>query len=346
MTKRQKLRVLLYQDATISINLDLIAEMLNHILPDIHFVLGRQSVKLGTVIESPFTFCTLPPAVQHETADSFLSIVATAKRYDNNYFFDAIDNVVILSFAGWDKLTNLPTVNGLIYFLALLLSDYVFGGQRHNISRGCLNDFRWNKADIDFGMSGARFCPECKARLKRLKLSKQQQSIYKGIDLILNDLSTASRKDSSILEYWQSTNKRASFDVFLCHNSSDKKEIRAMSKKLETAGLRAWLDEEQIRPGQSWQAQLEHQIEAVKSAIVFVGTNGIGPWQNMELRAFLEEFARQAKPVIPVILPTCKSVPELPMFLRQIMWVDFRRGRSKQNPIKLLVWGITGKRPG
>ncbi|HEY6341772.1 MAG TPA: hypothetical protein VIY49_09790 [Bryobacteraceae bacterium] len=47
--------------------------------------------------------------------------------------------------------------------------------------------------------------------------------------------------------------------------------------------------------------------------------------------------------MIPVLLPDAPSKPELPVFLRGLTWVDFRS--DEPDPLKLLVWGITGKRP-
>jgi len=44
-----------------------------------------------------------------------------------------------------------------------------------------------------------------------------------------------------------------------------------------------------------------------------------------------------------VLLPGSPSVPRLPLFLRQMTWVDFRS--EDPDPLQLLVWGITGERP-
>jgi hypothetical protein len=73
------------------------------------------------------------------------------------------------------------------------------------------------------------------------------------------------------------------FDVFLCHNGEDKPAIREIAQKLVKEGIKPWLDEEQIRPGTTWQKALGEQIESIKSAAVFVGKNGVGPWQNEAL---------------------------------------------------------------
>ena len=87
---------------------------------------------------------------------------------------------------------------------------------------------------------------------------------------------------------------------------------------------------------------LEQQIGQIKSAAVFVGKEGIGPWQRQELDAFLREFARRECPVIPVLLEDVPKQPALPVFLRGMTWVDFRR--QDPDPREQLIWGITGER--
>ena len=82
----------------------------------------------------------------------------------------------------------------------------------------------------------------------------------------------------------------------------------------------------------------------IKSAAVFVGKNGIGPWQQEELTAFLREFLNRRCPVIPVILPDAATKPRLPIFLNSKTWVDFRK--DDPDPMEQLIWGITGNKVG
>ncbi len=135
--------------------------------------------------------------------------------------------------------------------------------------------------------------------------------------------------------------KETRFDVFLCHNSVDKIAVKKIGEQLEREGIRVWLDEWQLRPGFPWQRVLEEQIEIIKSAAVFVGSDGVGPWQNLELEAFLREFVDRKCPVIPVILPGVDKNPGLPVFLRGMTWVDFRK--KEPDPLKQLIWGIAGE---
>ena len=134
------------------------------------------------------------------------------------------------------------------------------------------------------------------------------------------------------------------FDVFLSHNSLDKPLVREIACRLKAdARLRCWLDEEQLRPGRSWQKDLENGILASKSVAVFVGKNGLGPWENEEMRAALNRAVKNKLPVIPVLLPETPLVPKLPLFLEGFTWVDLRPGITEEN-LKVLIWGITGKK--
>lgn len=115
------------------------------------------------------------------------------------------------------------------------------------------------------------------------------------------------------------------FDVFLCHNSVDKPEVRRINQLLKAQSLVTWLEEEQLSPGVPWQLELEGVISRVRAVAICVGNGGIGPWQDVEIRAFLSEFIKRGCRVIPVILPNAGHVPELPIFLRQMTWIDLRK---------------------
>ncbi|MGB3401761.1 MAG: toll/interleukin-1 receptor domain-containing protein [Microcoleaceae cyanobacterium] len=133
------------------------------------------------------------------------------------------------------------------------------------------------------------------------------------------------------------------FDVFLCHNSKDKPEVKKIAQLLKQNGIKPWLDEWELRPGFRWQPELERQIENIKAAAVFIGNSGLGPWQEEEISAILRQFKTQKHPVIPVLLVNAPEKPALPIFLAERIWVDFRDSQS--NPMEKLIWGITGTKP-
>ena len=135
------------------------------------------------------------------------------------------------------------------------------------------------------------------------------------------------------------------FDVFLSHNSKDKPVVRELARALQLHGIKVWLDEAELVPGRPWQEELEEIISTTKSALVMFGPAGLGPWEQPEMRACLSEFVRRNLPVIPVMLPGAPAEPQLPLFLRQLTWVDLRPGLHTPG-IERLVWGITGRKVG
>jgi nucleotide-binding universal stress UspA family protein len=149
--------------------------------------------------------------------------------------------------------------------------------------------------------------------------------------------------DTTFLQELRRKRACAEFDVFLCHNSSDKPQVRQLADQLESQGILPWLDERELPPGQPWQPLLEQQIASIHAAAVFVGAAGVGPWQEQELYGFLREFVARKNPVIPVLLRDAAEKPKLPIFLRGMTWVDFRV--NEPEPLSRLIWGITGRRP-
>jgi hypothetical protein len=135
------------------------------------------------------------------------------------------------------------------------------------------------------------------------------------------------------------------FDVFLSHNSLDKPAVEKLGRLLQNRGLTVWLDKWELVPGRPWQEALEEVITTTRSAAVLVGSEGIGPWQQPEMRAALSQFVNKGLPVIPVLLPNAPSRVDLPLFLANFTWVDFREGFANEN-LDRLVWGITGSKPG
>jgi hypothetical protein len=142
----------------------------------------------------------------------------------------------------------------------------------------------------------------------------------------------------------------ASFDVYICYHGADRLIVANINQQLQAHGIRTWFDQEQLRPGIPWQRALEMQIRKIKAVAVFISENGRGPWQDLEIQAFLRQFVRRGCIVIPVLLPTqrtsedrtARRTPRIPVFLQGFTWVDFRT--NVPDPLTQLIWGITGRR--
>lgn len=152
----------------------------------------------------------------------------------------------------------------------------------------------------------------------------------------------ASKKENRRIS--QEKSERGEYDVFISYNHQDRASVLPIGEQLKDHGLAPFLDEWSMQPGHPWQPELEKQIKSIKAAAIFVGEAGMGSWHSKEMYAFELEFENRDLPVIPVLLPNIPSARELPIFLRSMTWVDFRR--SDPDPLERLIWGITGKRGG
>lgn len=185
-------------------------------------------------------------------------------------------------------------------------------------------------------------CPVCEHTIPLLGREDQPIAVDTHTIAKMDQTADAQRERDTAAMILKGKIKAGDFDVFLCHNSKDKAVVKAIGEQLKERGLLPWLDEWEFRPGFPWQKTLETQLDKIKSAAVFIGSQGIGPWQDMEIDAFLRKFVSRRCPVIPVILEGCEGLPKLPVFLEGMMWVDFRK--KDPDPMEQLLWGITGEK--
>jgi tetratricopeptide (TPR) repeat protein len=142
----------------------------------------------------------------------------------------------------------------------------------------------------------------------------------------------------------------ASYDVFLSYNSKDKADVEYFARWLrDEHKLKVWLDKWNLIPGEPWEEELEKALDDCKTVAVFLGSSGIGPWANEEMRAALDaRVNKKILRVIPVLLPGAadKERLKLPAFLARLTWVDFRSGLDDKAMLHHLVCGIKGIPPG
>ncbi|HSM83653.1 MAG TPA: TIR domain-containing protein, partial [Nodosilinea sp.] len=135
------------------------------------------------------------------------------------------------------------------------------------------------------------------------------------------------------------------FDVFLAHSSKDKPLIRHVYRKLADLGLRPWLDEEEIAPGTTFQDEIQQAIGRIKTAAIFLGPEGLGRWQALELKSFISQCVNRDIPIIPVLLPGVQEIPEKLIFLQEFHAVSFQDSIEDEKALFALEWGITGRKP-
>ena len=128
------------------------------------------------------------------------------------------------------------------------------------------------------------------------------------------------------------------YDVFFCYNQAHSAAVKDVYRVLEERGIRAWMDEFNLRPGDKWAEEIGRLIgKQARAAAVFVGDDP-GPTQQDEIAALRQRTIR----IIPVLLKGIKGKPDWSALLESHHWVDL--GRSPPDPIDQLYYGITGHR--
>ena len=138
-------------------------------------------------------------------------------------------------------------------------------------------------------------------------------------------------------------NSPASRDIFLSHSSEDKGFVRKLAGRIEAEmyqgrQLWTWVDEAEIKPGQSIPGMIEKGLEmsrffgVVMTPAYFQSKSG---WTDAEWHSALHQDPdnRQAK-IIPLLVEDC---PFIPYLLRHLSFIDFRGRNYKQALKKLLA---------
>jgi hypothetical protein len=134
------------------------------------------------------------------------------------------------------------------------------------------------------------------------------------------------------------------FDVFLSHNSVDKPWVKKLKDALQQRRLRVWLDRDEIRPGDRFVGALEKGLDESRTVALIVSPEAMqSGWVQEEYSHALSLAQAKTNPLqlIPIILKNA----ELPPFLANRNWVDFRDDSAFDENLERLIWGITGKKP-
>ncbi len=104
--------------------------------------------------------------------------------------------------------------------------------------------------------------------------------------------------------------------VFLCHGSEDKPAVRRLYNRLLKDGIKPWLDEKDLQPGDEWEPEIKRAVRDSDIVLVCLSrtsTNKTGFVQK-EIRIALDaadEKPEQARYIIPLKLEECAAPARL-----------------------------------
>lgn len=124
-------------------------------------------------------------------------------------------------------------------------------------------------------------------------------------------------------------------NVFLSHNSKDKDFVHKLALDLKCHGVNVWLDEAELKIGDSLIEKIREGIDGVDYVAVILSPNSIqSRWvqKEVDVAMTLEINGKEIK-VLPLMLESC----ELPGFLLGKFYADFTEDLKYQSSFKLLI---------
>jgi TIR domain len=119
------------------------------------------------------------------------------------------------------------------------------------------------------------------------------------------------------------TNKEEKYDVFLSHNSVDKPWACRLKTTLQAHGLKVWLDNDEIRPGELVVAALERGLRESRAVALVVSPEALhSGWVQEEYSRAIALSVQGELNLIPLLLRDA----ELPGFLANRSWGRFPNG--------------------
>jgi hypothetical protein len=123
--------------------------------------------------------------------------------------------------------------------------------------------------------------------------------------------------------------------IFLSHNAADKPFVRRLAGHLTPAGAAVWIDDAEIKVGDSLIEKIETGLIKSDYLGVVLSPNSVASnWVRTELRAVLNQEIREASVrVLPILYQDC----DIPFFLRDKLYADFRSGSFRKALAQLLA---------
>jgi hypothetical protein len=126
--------------------------------------------------------------------------------------------------------------------------------------------------------------------------------------------------------------------VFISHNSKDKPFVRRLAQSLNNHNISCWIDEAEIRLGDSLVSKISSAIEDIDLIVAVISNNSVySKWVRQELDwAMTKEIKGNRIVVIPIIIDKC----DVPFFLANKLYGDFSDSSQYNSSLIKLVDSI------
>ncbi len=126
--------------------------------------------------------------------------------------------------------------------------------------------------------------------------------------------------------------------IFLSHSHKDKSFARKLASDLSKLGIRVWLDEAEIKIGDSLIEKISSGIDEMEYVGAILSRHSVSSeWVKKELDiAMNQEIENRRVKVLPILIEDC----QLPTFLEEKLFADFREERNYSDQRNKLVKAI------
>ena len=124
----------------------------------------------------------------------------------------------------------------------------------------------------------------------------------------------------------------------MSHSHADKSFARRLSSDLGALGAHVWLDEAELKVGDSLFEKIEGALDEVDHLAVIMSPESVGSrWVREELRqTFHGRLSGRDIVILPILLKDC----EIPGFLREKVYADFREDTSYESTLQQFAESI------
>lgn len=129
--------------------------------------------------------------------------------------------------------------------------------------------------------------------------------------------------------------------IFLSHNQNDKPFVRRLAKDLTSEGVKVWLDEAEIKVGDSLIRKIQSGIYEMDYLGAILSPDSVkSAWVQEELEQALHiQISEAYVKVLPILLRNC----DMPGFLLGKVYADFREEEKYQDSFAKLLKSIQSK---
>ncbi len=116
--------------------------------------------------------------------------------------------------------------------------------------------------------------------------------------------------------------------IFISYNHADKSTAESLARILVQAKQNVWIDQWELNAGDSLIEKIEEALGGADAILVLLSESSTqSEWCKKELRSGLvRELEEKSVLVIPILLDDC----QIPLFLREKLWIDFRKNKDEQ----------------